>query len=142
MKKILIPVDGSENALRAVQFAIRQLKDASAPVETHLLNVQPPVISGEVKIFVSQEVIQAYYHDEGTKALASARAIFEASGLPCIFHITVGHVAETIAAYAREKECEQIIMGVRGLGPLASLLLGSVTTKVVHLAKVPVTLVK
>ena len=142
MKKILIPVDGSENSLRAVQSVINQAKDAAAQMEIHLLNVQPPVITGDVKMFVSQEAINAYYHDEGIKALASARAAFEAAGVPYVFHIGLGHVAETIAAYAKEKGCDQIVMGARSLGALTGLLLGSVTTKVVHLAEVPVTLVK
>jgi nucleotide-binding universal stress UspA family protein len=142
MKKILIPVDGSDNSLRAVRFVIGQMADAPAAMEAHLLNVQPPVITGDVKMFVGQEAINAYYHDEAIKALGPARAAFDAAQIPYVYHIGIGHVAETIAAYAREKECTQIVMGARGLGSLAGLLLGSVTAKVVHLAEVPVTLVK
>lgn len=142
MKKILIPVDGSDNSLRAVRFVIGQMADAPAAMEAHLLNVQPPVITGDVKMFVGQEAIKAYYHDEAIKALAPARAAFDAEQIPYVYHIGIGHVAETIARYAKEKGCAQIVMGARGLGSLAGLLLGSVTTKVVHLAEVPVTLVK
>src|SRR5512143_3090799 len=142
MKKILVPVDGSDNSLRAVHFVIDQMADAPAALEAHVLNVQPPVITGDVKMCVGQEAVNSYYHDEGTKALAAARAAFDAAHLPDVQHIGIGHVAETIAAYAREKECAQIVMGARGLGSLAGLLLGSITTKVVHLADVPVTLVK
>jgi nucleotide-binding universal stress UspA family protein len=44
--------------------------------------------------------------------------------------------------YAEDKQCEQIVMGTRGLGTVSNLVLGSVATKAIHLAKVPVLLVK
>ena len=142
MKKILLPVDGSENALRTTQVAIGLVKASAEPVELHLLNVQLPILSGDVKMFVGQDTINAYYHDEGVKALASARAALDEAGVHYVFHIGVGQVAETIAAYAREQGCGQIVMGSRGLGSVAGMLLGSVATKVMHLVDVPVTLVK
>lgn len=142
MKKILLPVDGSDNSLRAVQAAIDLAKDAAEPPQIHLLNVQLPIISGDVKMFVSEDQIKAYYHDEGIKALAKARAALDAAGVAYVFHIGVGPIAETVAAYAKDKACNQIIMGARGLGSLTGLLLGSVTTKVAHLVDVPVTLIK
>lgn len=142
MKKILLPVDGSDNSLRAVQHAIEQAKASSEPVELHLLNVQVPIISGDVKMFVSEDQIKAYYHDEGIKALASARAVLDAAGMAYVHHIGVGPIAETINNYAKEKGCSQIVIGARGLGSFVGLLLGSVTTKLSHLSDVPVTLVK
>jgi nucleotide-binding universal stress UspA family protein len=53
-----------------------------------------------------------------------------------------GPIAETIERVSHEVGADQIIMGTRGLGRLRGLLLGSVATQVVHLARVPVTLVK
>jgi nucleotide-binding universal stress UspA family protein len=50
--------------------------------------------------------------------------------------------AEVIANFAARTRCAEIIMGTRGLGRIRGLLLGSVTTKVIHLAAVPITLVK
>jgi nucleotide-binding universal stress UspA family protein len=43
---------------------------------------------------------------------------------------------------AREKSIDHIVMGARGLGSIQGLLLGSVATKVIHLAEVPITLIK
>jgi nucleotide-binding universal stress UspA family protein len=51
-------------------------------------------------------------------------------------------VDETLAALADELGCDHIIMGTRGLGAISSIVLGSVTRKVLHLANVPVTCVK
>ncbi len=53
-----------------------------------------------------------------------------------------GQVAKTIADVAREESVGQIVMGTRGLGGVQGLLLGSVATQVIHLAEVPVTLIK
>ena len=50
--------------------------------------------------------------------------------------------AKTIAEVAREEVVNQIVMGTRGLGGIQGLLLGSVATQVIHLAEVPVTLIK
>ena len=142
MMKILLPVDGSENALRATRFTISLVASCGGQVELHLLTVQLPILSGDVKMFVSQEQINAYYRDEANKALASARALLDGAGVRYVFHIGVGQIAETIAAYAKDKACDQVVMGNRGLGSVSGLLLGSVTTKVLHLVDVPVTLVK
>jgi nucleotide-binding universal stress UspA family protein len=54
----------------------------------------------------------------------------------------IGSPAETIDRVAREVGAHQIVMGTRGLGSLGNLFLGSIATKVVRLAQVPVTLVK
>jgi nucleotide-binding universal stress UspA family protein len=140
--KILLPVDGSENALRATRFAIKLAQACPDGAELHLLAVQMPILSGDVKMFVSQDQINAYHHDEALKALAGARTALDAAGVHYAFHIGVGQLAETIAAYAKDKACDQIVMGTRGLGAVKGLLLGSVTTKVMHLVDIPVTLVK
>jgi nucleotide-binding universal stress UspA family protein len=53
-----------------------------------------------------------------------------------------GAIADTIVAVAREVDADQIVMGNRGLGPLRGAVLGSVSARVVQLARIPVTLVK
>ena len=142
MPKLLVPVDGSENSDRAVDFVIKKAGWCREPVEIHLLNVQPPIVSGNVTMFIRQEQLNDYYQEEGLKALQSARAKLDAAKVPYRHHIRVGDPAETIARYAKEQGCDQILMGTRGLGTVTSLLLGSVATKVIHLADVPVLLVK
>ena len=54
----------------------------------------------------------------------------------------IGDPAAEIVAFANKQRCTGIVMGNRGQHPVAGLLLGSVATKVVHLAKCPVTIVK
>ena len=85
---------------------------------------------------------KGWYRDEGLAALKQARALLDKAGVPFQHHIGVGEIAPTIASYAREKDCRQIAMGTHGRGGLAGALLGSVATKVIHLADRPVLLVK
>jgi len=53
-----------------------------------------------------------------------------------------GQPAEAIAQVARDKSIEHIVMGTRGLGRIQGLVMGSVAMKVIHLAQVPITLIK
>lgn len=140
MFKVLVPVDGSANALRAVERAASLVRDR-APFELHLLNVQPPV-SGSVSTFVGSSAVKDYHREEGEKAMASARALLDRQGIPYKAHITVGPLGGSIAGFAKQLGCEQIVMGTRGMGKLTGALLGSVSTEVIRHADVPVTLVK
>jgi nucleotide-binding universal stress UspA family protein len=65
-----------------------------------------------------------------------------AEGLACVPEVRIGAAAEVIVAYAAEQGCDAIVMGTRGMGAVAGVVMGSVAQKVVHLASVPVTLVK
>lgn len=139
MLRVLIPIDGSENSLRAVRFLIRKAPLYKDPLELHLLNVQhafPGTIRG-----VHKEAEQ-FHHDEGLKALAAACRLLDDAGVKYVFHISVGEAAEVIAHFTGDKKIEQIVMSTRGAGAVANMLLGSVATKVLHLVEVPVLLVK
>jgi len=142
MQRILLPVDGSEAALRAVDHVLKKVGQFKESSEIHLLNVQLALRQG-VTEFVSQQQLDSYHHDEGIKDLASARAKLDEAKVPYQFHIGVGaEPAAVIAHYAQDKQCDQIVMGTRGLGSVAGILLGSVTLKVIHLVDVPILLVK
>lgn len=137
----LLPVDGSESADHAVSYLIRLVKAFDA-VTIHLLNVRDPVAVWEVRRFLTSEEITAIQRAEGEAELRSACALLEAAGLPYTAEVRFGAVAQTIADYAVEQGCEAIVMGSHGRGGLANVLMGSVATKVIHLTRLPVTLVR
>jgi nucleotide-binding universal stress UspA family protein len=140
--KILIPVDGSANAERAVDYVITNAADMKVAPQICLLNVQWKLASGNVKLFIDQETINDYYREQGAAALANARAKLDASGLSYTYHISVGAPADAVVQYAQEHQVDQIVMSAHGEASLSSLLLGSVASKVVNLAQMPVLLVK
>lgn len=141
MLRLLVPVDGSDNSLRAVDYLARTAGGYRESIEIHLLNVQHP-LPGDIRMFIRGDQIKQHHQEEGAKALAPARARLDAAKLPYVSQVSVGDVPEVIVQYAKEKRCDQICMGTRGLGHIAGMLLGSVTIKVIHLSHVPVLLVK
>lgn len=142
MFRILLPVDGSETSLRAVDYLLKKLDLYKDPAEIHLLNVQHS-LHQDVSTFVGSRQVADYHRDEGLKALAEARARLDAARVPYTFHVGVGEdPAQVIAHYVRDRRCDQVLLGTRGLSAAAGVLLGSVANKVIHLVEVPVLLVK
>ena len=141
MRKALVPVDGSPNSDRAVSHVVLLAKINPA-LEVVLLNVQPEIDDWQVRRFLKKEEVEAMEESRGGDALQSARALLDAAKANYVPQVLIGPVAETIARIALEQNCDGIVMGTRGLGAVAGALLGSVASQVVHLADVPVTLVK
>jgi nucleotide-binding universal stress UspA family protein len=141
MLKLLVPTDGSDNALRAVRH-VAHLAQHGVPIEVVLLNVQRPVMSGEVGQVAPIEIAEDKRALAAGTAIARARAVLDAAKVPVTVQEAIGAAAEEIARAADELACDGIVMGHRGLGVLKSLVMGSVSEHVVRLANVPVTLVK
>jgi len=139
MTKILVPVDGSEHSLRAIRHALARA--AAGGAEIHLLNVQPAMPQA-VTTFVDRAAVDDYHREQGTAELAQARAVLDKAGAKYQSKIAIGAPAEAIASYAEENACDEIVMGARGLGAVLNLLLGSTTTKLLHLTNIPVTIIK
>ena len=140
MYRILVPIDGSDEALRALEHAVRMAR-LIGEAEIHLVNVQPPV-SGSVGTFVGTDNVARFHQEESDNALAAARKLLEREGVQVNAAMRIGSSGQAIAEYANELPCDQIVMGTRGLGRIGSLVLGSVATQVVHLTEFPVTLIK
>jgi len=141
MLKALVPVDASQFACRAVEHVVTLIKGRE-PMEVHLLNVQVPIDALEVRSHLTGEEVAIWQRTRGVEALESAKAILDRAGIPYAAHVLIGDVAQTIARFAKEHACDKIIMGTRGMGAIQNLIMGSVSTKVIHLSDVPVTLVK
>lgn len=141
MMRMLVALDGSKESLRALEYAIGLRDKLSVPLELELVNVQPPMTAAVAR-FVSRDVIDEYHAEQGEEVLAPARALVEPSGVKHTTSVLVGRDAEALLEHARTEACDGIIMGTRGLGSVTGLLMGSVASKVVHGATVPVTLVR
>jgi nucleotide-binding universal stress UspA family protein len=140
--KVLIPIDGSAAANRAVEQVIASVAWLKEAPQVCLLNVQWKVASGNVKLFINKDTVNDYYREQGMTALTDARAMLDKAGLAYSYHISVGMPAEAIVQYAQEQGVDQVVISAHGQGVLSDLLLGSVVNKVAHLAKMPILLVK
>lgn len=141
MASILLPVDGSHSSERAARHLIHLIKTYT-PLTVRVLNVQPPIKTGEISPMVTIEDVERSRREDGIARGESVRAMLDEAGIAFTYDVELGPVAETIAAYAKLHSVDAIIMGTRGLSPMTNLLMGSITTRVLHLADVPVTLVK
>jgi nucleotide-binding universal stress UspA family protein len=141
--KILLAVDGSKASLDAVDCLIQHADWYREKPSVELLTVHLPVPKlpnlGKV---VSKAQIQKFYQEDGEASLAMARKKLELARIPYEARILVGQVAETIVKHAKDKRCDLIYIGTRGMTQLGKLLLGSTATKVLHISTVPVLLVK
>ena len=141
MRNVLVPVDGSPSAQRAVQW-IGEVLGHQAGAHVHLVNVQQAVDAWEVISHLGSSEIAQWQAATSASVLDPAAKQLLAAGVAVTTHPRVGDVAETIVGCARDQSCDAIVMGTRGLGAVRSLLLGSTAMKVIHLADVPVTLIK
>jgi nucleotide-binding universal stress UspA family protein len=142
MRRILVAIDGSDTARRALDFAVQQATYAPAAA-LHVLNVQPTLSNyTAAEIYVTAERIHQVASERARAILATAAGRLENVGCSFELEQVEGEAAETIARRAAELGCESITMGTHGLSSLGILFMGSVAQKVVHHATVPVTLVK
>ena len=140
--KILLAVDGSEISLRAVRGLIDHVQWFADKPEVHLLTVHLPIPVGLATQHVGHAALERYYREEGESAQAAARQFLENANLPHTPHIHVGEPAAIVVKVAGELGCDLICMGSHGHGVLQNAILGSVATRVLHLATVPVLLSK
>ncbi len=142
--KMLTPVDGSPASLRAVDFALKMLSQEPRGGLLVLLNVQN--IRSIDPLGLAAMTPPDWFQDVASRASDEAlkQALSKCKGANVSFKpmAKTGQVAKTIVEVAGEEGVDQIIMGTRGLGGVQGLLLGSVATQVIHLADVPVTLLK
>lgn len=139
MLKVLVPVDNSPNALRAVRHAIAEYQ-RHHELEIHLLNVQPR-LSRHISRFVSRQDREAWHQERADAALAPARALVEEAQVPHELHRAVGDRAREICRAAQRLSVHHLVLGTARKNSLTRMLEDSVTNKVLESTPVPVEVV-
>lgn len=141
--KMLLAVDGSKHSLDAVKCVIEHADWYRDKPEVELLFVHAPVpkLPGMSKV-VGKNQIQRYYEDEGAAALAEAKKLLERASISYRASVLVGQPAEEIVRHAERTRCDLIFVGSHGRTAAGNMLVGSVATKVLHSATLPVMLVR
>ena len=140
--KILLPVDGSDSALRAVGHLIAHTSWFREIPEIHLLHVQPPIPIGRALAHVGKETLHSHYLEESREHLLGAQQRLDAANRSHTTHVHVGQAPEVIARLAGDLACDLIVMGTHGRTGIAELVMGSVATQVLAHCQVPVLLVR
>ncbi|WP_139492420.1 universal stress protein [Brevibacillus dissolubilis] len=136
---VLIPIDGSEHADKALRYALPLAKALQG--EVILLNVQPSFHTPNVKRFFNEDSIHEYQEQLAQEAMEKAVAIVNEAGVTYRTKLRIGVPKTEICAEAKEAEATCIVMGSRGLSPVSGSLLGSVSYGVLHESPCPVTVV-
>ncbi len=164
IKKILVPVDGSEHSVKAVGLAsdLASKYDAEVILLHVLLRGHMPEglkkaleievgshkASADNLVNIPQEIMARVGDKKdrqltleqlefiGNRVLASVAAICKDQGVPKVEkRVEEGEPAKTILDAAKDTKADMIVMGNRGLSDLQGMLVGSVSHKVSHLAE-------
>ena len=141
--KILLAADGSKHSIDAVRFLTNHIGWVREQPEVDLLYVHPPLpkLSG-LGAVIGKKQLEQYYQEQGAEALAAAKQLLDAAKMPYTAHVLVGPPAETIIAHAKKARCDLLLIGHRGMSAAASMVLGSIASKLLQLSPIPVLLVK
>ena len=139
--KILIAADGSPFTKRMLGYLAAHDEWLGKHHQYTVLTVHAP-LPPHAASAVGREACDRYYQEEAAAVLDPVRKFFDQQGLQAQFQSKVGAVAATIAETADHGGFDLLLMGSHGHGSLATLVLGSVTAKVLSLTKTPVLVVK
>ncbi|HSC64431.1 MAG TPA: universal stress protein [Caldimonas sp.] len=136
MLNILVPVDGSANALRAVRHAISEYR-RHHDLRVHLLNVQPR-LSRHAARFVGRAHRDGWLHDRAETAMSAAVALLTDAGVPHAKHWATGERAEQICRAAKRLDVHHIVIGTARKNSLTRMLEDSTTHRLLETTPVPV----
>lgn len=142
--KILLAADGSAYTTKAVEFLVAHFDWFKDSPELHVVHVkQPiPIPEGRAAAVVGRDAVENYYREEAGAALAPAESLLKQRNVPFKAGYVIGDIAQQLNGYAKENGIDLIVMGTHGHGALKNLVMGSVATKVLATAAVPVLLIK
>lgn len=146
MLKILIAVDGSEHANRAIE-AVGKMARSSLELQAILICVRSgailePLFSEDYAVSTIRK-LDTDQEKQQAAVLASAKEHAKAQGINVTDTVQAyGVVTNEILRIAKDWQIDQIAMGTRGMGAVGSIFMGSVAQRVVHHSPVPVLLAK
>jgi nucleotide-binding universal stress UspA family protein len=143
LKTVLLATDGSESALAAARWVAALGEQIPALAVTLLYVVPVPVAypAPGVHGVPAWEVDEADLWHAAEPVLQVTRQVL-GGGRQVEVRVRAGVPAEEIVAEARDSGADLIVVGHRGLNPLQHLLLGSVSERVLRLARCPVVVVR
>lgn len=139
--RILLPVDGSVFSKTAIKFVAARQAGFGDDLKIELLNVQNLVPQALVEL-LSLKAVNAYSEAEADKVFDALDETISESGLVAEGKYLTGDIGDTIVAEAKNTNADLVVMGTHGRSGLSSLLLGSVSIRVLSKIDCPMLLVR
>lgn len=138
--KILVPVDGSENSKRAFKYALYLSKNLKGEITVlHVADAPPTVYLQSQKVL--DELLEKYSKAR-ENVFDEYQILAERESIKIKTKLVFGDAAKEIIKYSLKDEFDVIVIGNRGRGHLKEIIIGSVSSAVIHDTKCPVLLVK
>jgi len=153
-EKILVPLDGSEHSLRALEIAVQTAKRFDGKItllHVYSVGVRPIVMPEPTTLTPPSVPIMApadfskvveAARKAGTTILTDGENKVKAERIQVGTLLKEGHTVQEILKAARGSEFDLIVMGARGISKIREILLGSVSDGVIRNAPCPVLVTK
>jgi nucleotide-binding universal stress UspA family protein len=139
VRQLIVGVDGSEPSLVALRWAAGLAGQTGATLVVVHVRHTPTIWSENASAF---RALKPYIEELQQEASARSAEVLSEAGLPVSFEVRDGDPAEQLNRAAMEMHADLIVVSGHGYRGLDRLLLGSVSTRLVHTASVPVTVVR
>lgn len=144
-KQILVPVDGSETANKALRAALDLAKNSGGRVRAIHVIEELAYVSGYEQFGAYTEDLLNAMQEAGKKILQDAMTRAHSAGVEAdnlLFDSVSGRLAEVVATAAREWNADLIVVGTHGRRGVGRMLLGSGAEQIIRLAPVPVLVIR
>ncbi|MFZ0317212.1 MAG: universal stress protein [Nitrososphaeraceae archaeon] len=138
--KILVPVDGSDNSYKALEAALVLSEKLGSNISVVNVMEQVPITHIESEKLLS-ELLEAY-KKENQEILSKCSDIARQKGTTIKTVLLQGNPAPVILDYSKKENFDLVIMGSRGMGKFKELILGSVSSKIVHHSPCAIMIIK
>jgi len=138
--KILVPVDGSDNSYRALDAALILSEKLGSNITVLHVMEEVPITHIESQKLLSE--LLENYKKENQDILSKCTEIARKKGVTINTILLQGNPASKILDFSKKEKYDIVIMGSRGLGKFKELILGSVSSKIVHHSSCEVLLIR
>ena len=148
---VLVPVDGSEGARKAVAYAAEIARALRVPLQMLYAFPRNAIemfgMPGEAPTqnqlkYMSEEAFSKLRDDSARRVFDACRKAIDTDGVTVEETLLSGPPAEMVMKHAQQANDPVIVVGSRGLSTFGEVLLGSVSQRLVHHAGCPVTVVR